>query len=131
MQTNLKNKPQVYMLLFGIFTLWTLYTKLPFKTSLLFYVLLGTMLYINIVIIANLLANMINPNDGWHIDSGGTKHRIMQMNWIWGAAIGLILSPLSIIFYHKKVQRNKTLEIILTTIFILTTAFIYIRQELL
>lgn len=131
MQTDLKNKPQVYMLLFGLLTLGSLFAKQPLKTSIPFYILLGTMLYINIFILTNLVVNATSPDDGWVLDSNGTRRRVMQMNWIWAVLAGLVLSPLTIILYHKKTQRNKALEILFTTVFIILSAIIYIKYEIL
>jgi hypothetical protein len=131
MQTGLKHDPQVFMLLFGLLTLGSLYDTQPSKTSIPFYILLGTMLYINIFILNELIVNTISPNNGWFVDSNGEKRRVMQMNWIWGVLAGFVLSPVIIIFYHKKVRRNKVLEIAFTTIFIILTAIIYIKNEIL
>jgi drug/metabolite transporter (DMT)-like permease len=129
MQTHLKNEPQIYMLLFGFLTLGCLFAKQP-KTSIPFYILLGSMLYVNIFIFTNLIVNKINPYDGWFIESNGERHRVMQMNWIWGVLFGVIFSPLTTILYHKKLHRNKVLEVSLITIFIVVTAIIYIKYEI-
>jgi len=130
MQTELKNKPQVFMLLFGGLTLGSLLLKKPFHTAIPFYVLLGTMLYINVFIITNQLITLMNPDEGWFIDSNGERQRVMQMNWIWGVFTGLILSPLLVILYHKKINRNSLIEISMTTLFIISTAIIYIKHEM-
>ena len=127
MQTQLKNEPQIYMLLFGLMTLGSFFAKQPFTTSIPFNILLGIMLYINIFILTNIIVNTISPDDGWFVDKNGERHRVMQMNWIWGVLSGLILSPLTIVLYHKKIERNKALEVSLTTIFIILTAIIYIK----
>lgn len=89
------------------------------------------MLYINIFILTNLVVNATSPDDGWVLDSNGTRRRVMQMNWIWAVLAGLVLSPLTIILYHKKTQRNKALEILFTTVFIILSAIIYIKYEIL
>ena len=130
-QTELKNESQVYMLLFGLLTFVSFFAKKPFKTSIPFYILLGIMLYTSILIITTQVVNLIRPNDGWFVESNGERHRVMQMNWMWGVLFGFVFSPVIIVLYHKKVQRNKTLEISLTAIFIILTAIIYIKQEIL
>jgi glucan phosphoethanolaminetransferase (alkaline phosphatase superfamily) len=129
MQADLKNKSQIFMLLFGLLTLGSLFAKQLFKTIIPFYILLGTMLYINIFILTNFIIDRISPGDGWVVDNIGERRRVMQMNWIWGVLAGLVLSPLAIILYHKKIKRNRVLEISLTTIFIILTAIIYIKHE--
>lgn len=131
MQTQLKSTPQIYMLLFGLLTLVSLIAKPPFKTSIPFYILLGTMLFVNFLILTNFIINTISPDDGWVVDNKGERRRVMQMNWIWGVLLGLILAPLSIVLYHRRMRRNKVLEISLTTAFIIFTAIIYIKCELL
>ena len=131
MQTQLKNEPQIYMLLFGLLTLGSLFAKQPFKTSIPFYLLLGTMLYINIFILTNQIVNIISPDHGYVVDSNWERHRVMQMNWIWGVLAGIVLAPLTIILYHKKTQRNKALEISFTAIFTILTAIIYIKHAIL
>jgi hypothetical protein len=131
MQTQLKNEPQIYMPLFGLLTLGSLFAKQPFKTSIPFYLLLGTMLYINIFILTNQNVNIISPDHGYVVHSNWERHRVMQMNWIWGVLAGLVLSPLTIVLYHKKIQRNKALEISFTTVFIILTAIIYIKHAIL
>ena len=130
MLTQLKNEPLIYMLLFGLLALGALFAKNTFNTSIPFYILLGTMFHINIFILTNHIVNIISPDDGWIVDTNGEKHWLMQMNWIWGILVGLVLSPLTIALYHKKVKRNKILEISLTTVFIILTAIIYIKHEI-
>jgi len=130
MQTALKQEPQVYMLLFGLLTLGSLFAKQPFKTSIPFYILLGTMLFINIFILTGLIMDILSPDDGRFVDTNGEKHHVMQLDWVWGVLAALVLAPLTLMLYHKKIQRNKALEISLTTIFIIVTAIIYIRYEL-
>lgn len=75
------------------------------------------------------ITNMINPTDGWVVDSSGARQRVMQLNWVWGVFAGLILSPLIVILYHKKVQRNKMLEIAFVGVFVLVTAVFYFMKN--
>lgn len=131
MQANLKNGPQVFMLLLGLFTLGSLFAKQPFKTPIPFYILFGVMLYINIFILTNLIVNTLIPDDGWVVDNNGERYRVMSMNWMWGVLAGLVISPVAIFLYHRKIQRNKVLEISLTAIFIISTSIIYITHEIL
>jgi hypothetical protein len=89
------------------------------------------MLYINIFILTNQIVNIISPDHGYVVDSNWERHRVMQMNWIWGFLAGIVLAPLTIILYHKKIQRNKALEISFTAIFTILTAIIYIKHAIL
>lgn len=129
-QTQLKNQSQFFLLLLGLLTLGSLFAKRPFQTSILFYILLGIIFYINIFSLSNHIIDIINPNDGWVIDSSGEKQRVMQMNWKWANLLGLVLTPLLMVLYHKIIGKNKVLEISLTTIFIILTFIIYIKYEI-
>ena len=131
MQTQLKNGPQIFMLLFGLFTLGSLFAKQPFKTPIPFYILLGVMLCINIFILTSLIVSTLMPDNGWVVDNNGERHRVMSMSWMWGVLAGLVISPVVVFLYHRKIQRNKILEISLTTVFIISTAIIYITHEIL
>ncbi len=131
MQTGLKSGPQIVMLLFGLLTLGSLLAKQPFNTSIPFYILLGTMMFVNIFIMTGLITDVLSPDDVRPVDTKVERHYVMQMNWIWGVLATLVLSPLTLLLYHKKIQRNKVLEISLTTIFIILTAIIYIKNEIL
>lgn len=51
---------------------------------------------------------------------------VANMNWVWGVILGFILSPMTIILYHKTNSRNRLLEIGVTALFILSTTVIYI-----
>jgi len=130
LQNDLKNEPQITMFIFGIMTIASFFAKVPFKTSVPFYILLGTMIYINVFILTNLFVNIISPDDGWVVDSTGQKHRVMQMNWIWGVLSGIVFASISILIYHKLIKRNRILEISLTTIFVIVTIVIFVKKEL-
>jgi hypothetical protein len=129
-QTDLKKDAHLFTLCFGLMAFISLFSKPPFKSSLPFYMLLGLMIYFNILIFTGPIVNILNPDDGWVVDKSGERHRIMQMNWAWGALIGLIISPLTILFYHKFIRRNKYLEILFTATFVVVTGITYIKYQL-
>lgn len=130
-QTHLKSMPQIIMFFFEIFTLVSLSIKSSFLSSVPFYVVLLVMFYINIYLLTHLIVDFIHPYQGWITNSDGTVNRHMNTNWIWGIFTSFVLSPLAVTFYHKKVQRNKFLEMSFIGIFIIVTAAIYINDELL
>lgn len=74
--------------------------------------------------------NIIDPEDGWITDSNGEKQRVMQMNGIWGVFLGLLLSPILVTLYQRRIKRNTSLEIAFTTVFIIVTAVIYMKEEI-
>src|SRR5690606_41766248 len=89
MQTELKSTPQLFMLLFGLLTLGALVAKQPFKTSILFYILLEVMLVIRIFILTKLIVSTIMPEDDWVVDGKGERYGVMEMIWMWGVAVEL------------------------------------------
>ena len=129
MQTHLKNNPQLFMLIFGGLTLTSFITKQNIITTWLFYILIGTMLYINYFMLTNLIIDLVNPDRGW-VEFEGERHRVMDMSWIWGVILGFILSPLTIILYHREKVRNRSIEIGVTSLFLALTTVIYIVYEL-
>lgn len=130
LQTHLKSKPQILMLIFGLITLISFILKLPKTSTWLFYILIGTMLFVSYFTLVDKIIDFLNPNRGW-VEYQGERYRVMDMNWIWGVFFGFILSPLTIILYHKKKLRNRSLEIGLLTFFLVITSVIYIVNELL
>jgi hypothetical protein len=130
MQTGLKEKPQWGMLLFALITLVFFFAKQNSIATILFYILFGTMLFINYFMLTNWSIGIINPDRGYVIVDG-IKRRVMDMTWIWAVLVGFFLAPLSLFFYHKIKKRNRQLEISMTVLFLLVTAFIYIKYELL
>jgi len=130
LQNDFKNEPQVIMLIFGLMTLASFFAKQPFKTSVPFYILLGTMICINVFIVTNLLLNIISPDNTRVVDKAAENHQFMNMNWIWGYFSGFLLSPLIVLLYHKRAKRNRFLEISLTAVFIVITLIIYLKNEL-
>ena len=131
MQSHLKEGPQIFILLFGLIALASLLVKPSFFTSIPFYILLGIMIFINALLLTNFFVNLANPHAGWFTDNHGVKHRAMHMNWVWGVISGIISSILALFFYHKLIKRNRNLEISLITIFIVVTAIIYVKNEIL
>lgn len=129
MQTHLKNKPQIFMLIFGVLTLMSFAIKQKIISTVLFYMLIGTMLYINYFILANLVIDLINPNRSW-VEFEGKRYPRMDRSWIWGVVLGFILSPLTIKLYHSKKVRYRLMEIGVTTFFLVITTVIYILFEL-
>ena len=129
MQTHLKNNPQLFMLIFGALTLTSFITKQKIITTWLFYILIGTMLYINYFMLTNFIIDLINSDRGW-VEFEGERHRVMDTSWIWGVFLGFILTPLTIILYHRKKVRNRSIEITVTSLFLVITTAIYIVYEL-
>lgn len=121
MQPNLKNAPQLFMLAFGLLTLVSLRLKKPFRTSILFYVLLTALLYANINLLANLALDGLFPEKTGMQDSSEIIPGSTSINWIWSVFAALLLSPLITFIYHKKIKSNKAVEVLLPVFFIVVT----------
>lgn len=122
---DLKTDAIIYLLVFGVLTFASLFAPRPYKTSLPFYALLGLLLYIVYFSVVLAIVDLLNPNDGYVMIEGERKN-VMKTNWIWGAFAGIILSPLTVLAYHRVNKRNIWLEaglaggfIIISTVFLI------------
>lgn len=129
-QSGLKNDIQLYLILFGLVSLASLFSNGAFKTKLPFYILLGIMLYVNIFMLTNYVVNKLQADNAWITDNNGQKHRIMQWQWLWGALSGIIISPLLVLFYHTKIKSNKIIERAYIIMFISASILIYVKHKL-
>lgn len=129
MQTHLKNNPQIAMLVFGAITLVSFFTQKKNISTILFFALLGTMLFVNYCILTDRIIDLINPNRGW-IEFEGKKQKVMDLSWIWSVISGLFFSPLTLFLYQKKKMRNRAMEIAVTILFLVTTFAVYIIYEM-
>ena len=131
MQGHLKSGPQLLMLVFALIVLASLLAGKHFKTPVLFYLFIGAMVFTNVFMLTTHLANVINPDIGWIVDSNGVRQRVMNMTWIWGVLSGLILAPLAILAYHKFIKRQPILEISTVVLFLVLTTMVYVQHEIL
>lgn len=122
---GLKSEPKIALLFFSGLTLLTYLTKQDRIATILFYILFGTMLYINFYLLSNILLDILNPNRDW-IVIDGQRRKVMDASWIYGVIVGLILAPLMILLYHQKIKRNRIVETATTSIFLIVTAIIYL-----
>ena len=118
------------MLAFGLLTLVSLRLKKPFRTSILFYVLLTALLFVNINLLANLALDDLFPEKTDMQDSSEIMPGSTSINWIWSIFASLFLSPLITFIYHKKVKSNKAVEVLLPVFFILVTVIVYIKLKM-
>jgi len=107
-QIGLKENPQKIMIGFGgILLILKIFKEEDFST-IMFYILIGILLYDVILMGIGYFVHNLNPDAGW-IEIDGEKRRVMNMNSIWGVLGGIILSPIIVRKYHKSVNRNKPL----------------------
>jgi sterol desaturase/sphingolipid hydroxylase (fatty acid hydroxylase superfamily) len=122
---GLKDEPQGGMLIFSGLTLLTFLIRQDKIATVLFYIIFGTMLYINFFLLTNEIIDILNPDRGW-IEIDGERRRVMDVSWVLGVIVGLLLAPLTVLLYHKKIKRNRMVEIATTTIFLIVTTIIYL-----
>lgn len=120
-QPPLKEEPQIIMLLFGGLTLASFFTKAKAISTVLFYLFLGTLLFINYTILTIIIISKINP----------INSRPDILYGFWSFLSALLLTPVTIIIYHQLQMRNRIIEIAGTALFILITTITYIKYELL
>ncbi len=128
LQTHLKNKPQIFMLVLGVLTFSSFVFRKKLIATILFSIILGIMLYVNLFLLTNFIVDTVNPDKEWG-DLDEVRHRGMDMNWIWGVQAGIILSPLILFFYHISKLRSRMIETVVTALFVITTMVIYIIYE--
>lgn len=130
LQTDLKAIPQLVMILLGIITVLAfIYKPAAPNTTLLFYLITSIMLYSAIFSVSENIIDLLYPDRGWILHEG-EKKRVMDMSWVWSVAAGLILSPLSLVLYHRSKLRNPRLEKGVSVLFLAMTLVIYIVWEL-
>lgn len=125
---DIKERAQIILLVLCLITLLTQIVKKPFNTSIFFYFLLGILIFTNLFFLSNIIIGKINPNDGWSADSFGVRQKVMSINWIWGILSGIIITPILITNYNKRVHRNKIIEISFTVILSLYITFLIFRH---
>ena len=127
MLSNLKTDVLVIMLVLGFLALSSILVK-SFTTSIIFYLFLAMMIFINVIFIKNVVIDNPNTFDIWSIYTDTEKISDIPNNIVWGVLIGLVLSPILVFFYHKKIHRNQYLEVAFTVIFIVVTILLFISR---
>lgn len=128
LQTYLKNKPQIFMLVLGTLTFSSFVFRKKLISTILFSIILGVMLYVNLFLLTNFIIDIFSSDKEWrNVDE--VRHRGMDMNWIWGVLAGIILSPLILLLYHTSKLRSSVIEAGVTALFVITTTVIYIIYE--
>lgn len=104
---SFKEIPQKIILLFEAITLTS---YLVFKNkklfSILLFVLIFFMLFINFFELLDLITTFIKPDRGW-VEFNGERHRTVDMNWAWETFIVAILSASALSIYIKNLRNLK------------------------
>ncbi|MEO0687006.1 MAG: hypothetical protein AAFY76_18660, partial [Cyanobacteria bacterium J06649_11] len=125
-QMNLKEAPQQVLIGFGAILLFLKILQERRVSTIMLYLLMSIMTYVSISILAGYLTSVLHPDAGW-IEVNGERRRVMNMNWIFGSVLGLILSPVLVWKYSKTVIRNSVLELSFVTVFVVLSTLIYFR----
>ena len=125
--TDLKRNPVLFVSLFAGITLASFFIKQNTISTTLFYILSGVMLFVDYVFLICWIIGIIDPNKGTVLFSDKREH-VMDMTWIWGVVLGLLLTPLTLAMYNKSKRRNRKLEIAVTAIFFIVTAIIWLYK---
>lgn len=124
-QTEVKEEPQIFMLLLGAGTLLFLLIGLKPASTILFYILLGVLLYVNYYLLTVWILDTIDPEPKW-IEVDGERHHVIKTGEIFFALVApFFFSMFTVVLYHKKMRRNHTLEVAMTALFLLVTAVVY------
>lgn len=127
LQAHLKFSIQILTFSYAVITLGTLFIRRTKLTSILFYVLLGYVTFINIFILTTIILDVINPNDGTVFIDGKVR-RVMHTNWITGFVLALVISPILVWQYHKKIKRDKITEIVFNILYIIIAALVIFSE---
>lgn len=124
-QTSLKTTPLLAMLAFSAFTLFSFFSKQLNMALPLFLVLLSGMLFINFMLLTDGVMGVLYPDKGW-VEVDGEKQSVMDMSWIAGLIVSVVLTPITVWLYHYKSNRNIALEMICTLMFVFMTLAVFL-----
>lgn len=129
LQTHLKGMPQLLMMMFSTLALIAFFSPFNILSTTLFYIVLGILLYFFYFTSICWLINTISPHITY-VDEQGHSYPTTDNRWMWSVFLGICLSPITLFIYHKYMHRNKTLEIITTAAYLITTIIIYLTFEI-
>jgi hypothetical protein len=126
--TGVKEAPQRWMLLLGVLTLLSLLTGLKPVSTVLFYLLLGLLLYVNYYLLIVWTLNTIDTEPKW-IELDDERHPVIKTGQIFFALVApFFLAVMTVVLYHKKIRRKHALEVATAALFLLVTAVLYFRH---
>lgn len=118
---ELKEEIQRYLILYACATLLTLLIWKSIVSTMLFYIILGVILYMNFFFLSLLIIDLFTPRHNY-IEG---EHGGMSMAWMWGVVAGFTLSPISLVLYHQLEKRNRKFEIAFVLVYIIVSAVVY------
>ena len=116
---DLKRLPHLILFIYGALTLFFLLFRVPYVSTLFFYLLLGLMLFICIGLLFDWVIHTINPDIGYSVNTiTGERHKVMDMTWVFDSLLSIIFTPILIIAYHRKKLRIRSIELSVCIAFI-------------
>jgi len=79
-------------------------------------------------LLTNFIVDAISSKKEW-VEINGVMRRQMNMDWIWGVLVGIVLSPLMLIVYNKARPKHRIMEVVTTTMFLVITTVVYLIYE--
>ena len=130
LQSHLKEMPQLVMLAVGVLALLALRAQKRTPATVLFYLLLGMMLYASIFLLSEQIMDWVMPNRGI-IMVDGEPRRVMTYYWMISVAAGLLLAPLALVGYHLKLRQPVRVEALASGVYVAVVLGIYLWFEVL
>src|SRR5436305_10652753 len=123
-QIHIKPTPQIEFFIFVLSTLFAFLLRQYKVASVLFYILLFVTFYIGYFVSLNFIIDTLFPYRNISVING-QKYVVMDTWWIWTVPISIILSALTLRYYHKRIKRNYIIEAMfcILLLVIITTAY--------
>jgi|GEM_PF-1492766 uncharacterized membrane-anchored protein len=102
MQTQLKNEPQIYFIIFSGLTALLLFTKAKVIPGILYKLLIGLMFYFMFFVFCMFIFDLIAPERATGYLEDGRKVKFNDFTFLYAAVfIGLILSVFTVVIYTR------------------------------
>lgn len=126
-QLQIKFIPQICLLFFDLLILLIFIIGQGNISTIVFYIFIGLRLFINFCMLTYWIIHIINPNGGISISENGETHLNMDLATpFFSGLAALLFTPLVIYLYHKKIKRNRKIEMTAIVVFIVSTICICI-----
>jgi hypothetical protein len=101
MQTQLKNEPQIYFIIFSGLTALLLFTKAKVIPGILYKLLIGLMFYIMFFVVSMFIIDLIAPERATSYLEDGRKVKFNDFTFLYAVFIGLTLSVIAVVIYTR------------------------------
>ena len=101
MQTQLKNEPQIYFIIFSGLTALLLFTKAQVIPGILYKLLIGLMFYFMFFVFCMYIIDLIAPERATGYLEDGRKIKFNDFTFLYAVYIGSILSVFTVVIYTR------------------------------